>query len=417
MNIMSAKRLKISVIIPNYNHGYYLPEALDASLQQSRKPDEIIVVDDASTDNSEGVVKCYQQAHACIKFIKNERNQGATYTTNRGIEAAIGDLIVTRAADDLDYPGFYEQAAKLMETHSEAALCCGDIAFFGNDINIHQVESLGLADKVTYLSPDDLVERLGPDPVYGHTVMMRADLLKALGGYDSELKWYADWFCTLLLAFKYGICYVPSPFAYARLTEESYSSNNHGDEEANQRIYEAMLEKLKIEDKTVVSRFFKSGVFEFLGLGMQTTIKSDSSLAEFTTKTYYRPSVSKSKALENVIRRVLLEKKEAISKMMSSKGRFNVAIYGAGRHTRTLIPVWQELGLPPIHSVRVTGDVVEGQVFSRIPVCSINNLGDKDIDLVIISSKSFEKAMVNYCEDKLPEVKRLTFWDQTLTTL
>ena len=51
------KRPTLSIVVPNYNHGHYLPECLDSILSQSWPPDELIVIDEASTDNSVAVIE------------------------------------------------------------------------------------------------------------------------------------------------------------------------------------------------------------------------------------------------------------------------------------------------------------------------------------------------------------------------
>src|SRR5262245_27676203 len=64
----------LSVVIPNYNHAPYLPRCLGALLSQSVLPREIIVLDDASTDNSVAVVKCLAGRSPLIRLVRNEQN-------------------------------------------------------------------------------------------------------------------------------------------------------------------------------------------------------------------------------------------------------------------------------------------------------------------------------------------------------
>ncbi len=66
----------VSVILPNYNHAHYLPQCLNAMLDQSVKPTEIIVIDDASTDNSIEVISDYVRRDPVVKLIQNEKNIG-----------------------------------------------------------------------------------------------------------------------------------------------------------------------------------------------------------------------------------------------------------------------------------------------------------------------------------------------------
>jgi glycosyltransferase involved in cell wall biosynthesis len=86
----------ISIIIPTYNYGKYLPVALESCLQQTYKNLEIIVIDDGSTDNTREIVERYGDR---IVYIFQE-NAGVSAARNRGIESATGDFIGFLDADD-----------------------------------------------------------------------------------------------------------------------------------------------------------------------------------------------------------------------------------------------------------------------------------------------------------------------------
>ena len=79
----------ISVIIPNYNYGRYLHDAIQSVLSQTCDNFEIIVVDDGSTDNSAAVVKSFGNR---VKLIEQEQ-MGVSVARNRGFAASKGDLI------------------------------------------------------------------------------------------------------------------------------------------------------------------------------------------------------------------------------------------------------------------------------------------------------------------------------------
>ncbi len=86
----------VSVVIPAYNVEKYIGRAIDSVLAQTRRPDEIIVVDDGSTDNTADVIKSYGSK---VCFIRQE-NAGASVARNTGIEAATGQWIAFLDADD-----------------------------------------------------------------------------------------------------------------------------------------------------------------------------------------------------------------------------------------------------------------------------------------------------------------------------
>src|SRR5215472_17277837 len=94
----------ISVVLPNFNHGRSVGMALQALLAQSTAPREIIVVDDASTDDGPAVVRQIAVAHPCIRLVVIATNQGVIRALKRGLEFASGDYIYLAAADDWTMP-------------------------------------------------------------------------------------------------------------------------------------------------------------------------------------------------------------------------------------------------------------------------------------------------------------------------
>ncbi len=101
---------RISVIIPTYNSARFLPEAVQSALYQTLSPDEVIVVDDGSTDNTEDVLEPFRGR---VHYIRQE-NQGPAVARNRGIAEAKGDLIAFLDADDVWLPEKSELQVKVL---------------------------------------------------------------------------------------------------------------------------------------------------------------------------------------------------------------------------------------------------------------------------------------------------------------
>ena len=100
----------ISVVIPTYNLATYLPRAIDSVLAQTRAPDEIIVVDDGSTDDTPQTVRPYLDR---IRFIR-QQNAGASVARNTAIEAAKGEWIAFLDGDDELLPGHLKLLSDLL---------------------------------------------------------------------------------------------------------------------------------------------------------------------------------------------------------------------------------------------------------------------------------------------------------------
>ncbi len=92
--------MKISVVIPAYNASASIAKAIASCMQQTMQPHEIIVVDDASTDNTCDVVAQYK----AVKLLRQSTNQGPSAARNRGINEATGDVIAFLDSDDTWLP-------------------------------------------------------------------------------------------------------------------------------------------------------------------------------------------------------------------------------------------------------------------------------------------------------------------------
>lgn len=92
------KKPKVSVIIPTHNRSYLIGRAISSVLDQSFQDFELIVIDDASTDNTEAVVKSFNDER--IKYIRHNINKGGGAARNTGITASIGEYITFLDDDD-----------------------------------------------------------------------------------------------------------------------------------------------------------------------------------------------------------------------------------------------------------------------------------------------------------------------------
>jgi len=92
---------RFSIILTSHNQAKFIGNAVDSALAQTYASREVIVVDDASSDESAGILEQYKEA---IQLIKLEKNVGASHARNAGIAQAKGDFLVFLDGDDLLLP-------------------------------------------------------------------------------------------------------------------------------------------------------------------------------------------------------------------------------------------------------------------------------------------------------------------------
>ncbi|MCC5665179.1 glycosyltransferase [Nostoc sp. CHAB 5784] len=136
-------KIKTSCLINNYNYAEFVLEAIDSALNQTVKFDEIIIVDDASTDNSAEVIDKFAQLDN-VKCIFKEKNQGQLSSFNEGFLAATGEIIFFLDADDIYEPQYLENALNFYRRRTECDFIFCAYKKFGAVEGIFQTDAVDL---------------------------------------------------------------------------------------------------------------------------------------------------------------------------------------------------------------------------------------------------------------------------------
>jgi glycosyltransferase involved in cell wall biosynthesis len=212
----------LSVVTPNFNHARYLPAALDALLSQTRPADEIIIIDDASTDDSIAVISSYLSRHSQLRLLRNPKNLGCVASMNRGLAEARGSVIYFAAADDVSYPTLFARGLALLDEYPGAALFSARTdRIDACDARLGVVPSPIPRGSPGFISPDASARALMREDGWfaGNTTLYRRDALVDLGGFPEELGSLTDGYVSRLLALRYGACYSPEILAAWRRLE------------------------------------------------------------------------------------------------------------------------------------------------------------------------------------------------------
>jgi glycosyltransferase involved in cell wall biosynthesis len=158
---------EVSVIMPVYNAGQYLSEAMESILKQRFKDFEFIIIDDASQDNSPELIKKYEDSR--IVFVENQENIGVARTLNRGLELARGRYIARMDADDISMPERLDRQVRFMDEHPEIGISGGWVQLFGIGPSTIARKPTDPREVSTYM--------LFENPLWHMTVIMRRELL------------------------------------------------------------------------------------------------------------------------------------------------------------------------------------------------------------------------------------------------
>ena len=242
------RRPMLSVVLPSYNHGKYLRASLEGLLAQTRGADEIIVIDDASTDHSAELACSFLDRHPNFRLVRNSRNLGCVATLNCGLALAHGPIVYFGAADDLTYPTLFACGLALLEAHPQAALFSAR-----SDLIDPDGRRLGaMPTPIPRLTPG-FVDRgaaarllMRDDGWFmGNTTLYRRAPLLSLGGFPEELGSLSDGYVSRLLALRYGACFSPEVLAAWRRLEGGFAWSQTVDRQRLDHLTKTLSKRMR----------------------------------------------------------------------------------------------------------------------------------------------------------------------------
>jgi hypothetical protein len=228
--------LTLSVVIPTFNRAGTVGRVLSSIVRQTVRPDEVIVVDDGSTDNTVGVLAWWEWAGTLPLRVVHQENLGASAARNAGIAAATGDLIALIDSDDEYESTAIESLRDLFERRPQAIVAFGDACLMEREkLTTRSFLSMHLTKPgIDYedSSPPRLIDpaHLLLFGAFQAAFTCRKEALQAVGGYDRTLSRVNDRDLYLRLALEVPGDWV---FTWHRLetkhyTKGSLSSREHG---------------------------------------------------------------------------------------------------------------------------------------------------------------------------------------------
>lgn len=195
------KKGLVSVIMPCYNQGCYLSEALESVINQTYSDWECIIIDDGSTDSSEEIAKEYCQKDGRLRYIYQD-NAGVIAARNNAIAASSGEYILPLDADDSISTVYLEKAVHVLNSDPSCKIVYGKGRLTGEK------------NEPFILPPYSIKSLLRDNCIFNSSVYRHQDF-NAVGGYNPNMKeGYEDWNLWLSLLENGGYAYKLSEVVY-----------------------------------------------------------------------------------------------------------------------------------------------------------------------------------------------------------
>ncbi len=265
MSVASTSGPLVSLIVLCYNHARFARQCLESVGAQTYKVTELIIMDDASTDDSVRVIReCIAERGLRGRFIAHEKNVGVCATLNEALSHATGKYVSMVSTDDVWEPDKLERQVPLMEAGPD------DVAVLYSDAWL--MDETGARLPGLFIESYRQFEKMPSGMIFpvvwkgnfipAMSTLIRRSCLEAVGHYDERLI-YEDWDMWLRLSEVYSFLYSPVPSATYRLVSNSlvqtvYDRDNARSHYSHCLLCEKWLEKFRpdrIRYRMAINRF------------------------------------------------------------------------------------------------------------------------------------------------------------------
>jgi glycosyltransferase involved in cell wall biosynthesis len=228
-------------VLPVYNAGNFLQEAVKSILDQTYTDFELIIINDCSTDNSAAILDRFNDPR--IRLFSNDTNLKVVKTLNKGISLARGKYIARMDADDISHPKRFEKQVAFLEQHSEIDLCGTWVQTFGSESNVMRAATEHEHIKVRLFFVN---------PMFHPAVMFKKDSFEKFGlTYDEHYTNAEDYGLWVKAIDALKFANLPEVLLKYRIHDTNVSvfkeSNKKILDEIHYSIYTRFLKQLKVD--------------------------------------------------------------------------------------------------------------------------------------------------------------------------
>ncbi len=256
---------RVSVVIPNYNHARFLRRRLETVLQQTYAVDEILFLDDASTDGSLREIEGYL-SDSRLRLVVNTENSGCPFRQwNRGVRMARGEFVWIAESDDYADPRFLETLVTALIRHRDAGLAyCRSIIVDANERRLRSWSPIQSATRWQKSFVNEGKDECKRYMVLENTipnasaVVFRRDVYLRVGGAPEDVKIVGDWLLWVKMLMSSDVAYEAEPLSYFREhpgTVRAAMARNGRVIEENLDVLQSFSRSLVIPEKTWEAAF------------------------------------------------------------------------------------------------------------------------------------------------------------------
>ncbi len=253
----------LSVVMPSYNQIHYLNERLQSILKEIDDEDEIVIIDDCSTDGSYELSQEFAQRDPRVKLIHNDMNKGVHFSVTLGAKYAVGEYLFMIAVDDICLPGAIQRVKNCIKVFGNVDICSSEFVQLDEALLVPKLTTSKLVPDVSgpqFFSAQQTRKLLsrGVFWVPGHTVTVKKSLFFQYGAFNPSYGPYVDWLMFHTIAMDRGILYIPEPLFVWRSSATNYSKN------ANNSPFQQAIFKDLTTDRKIKKYFIESDIMRVM---------------------------------------------------------------------------------------------------------------------------------------------------------
>lgn len=248
----------VSIVIPTYNRAHLIKRSIRSVLDQTYQNFEIIVVDDGSTDNTEEIIKSFNESK--LNYIKHNRNKGAAATMNTGINYSKGDFVAFQGSDD---EWLLEKLEKEMKAFEDSKVNLG-VVYSGLWYIKNNEKRYVPYSQITKKEGNIHNELLTGNFVSGLSVV-RKTCFEKVGLFNENLPSLEDWELYIRISKYFCFKFIDEPLAIAYCSSDSASTNYSNLTKSSELIVKKHLEYFNKNKKILAANYANIGLYAFLG--------------------------------------------------------------------------------------------------------------------------------------------------------